>query len=210
MRLEAYHKKDAPDLPTLRSGGFWRSLGVSPLVEISSFSESLAPGLSNETNVTMSLTFMADFGFVGATALGGFVSHRPINGLAFDVPTLNGRSITLIDCDWFEVIRKLKVSKSVGAIFFRRKRFCLAAVVVIVELLLLLLLMLFELYFLMWLGSFANIEWSGADIARVSRGRISLREALFRRNSVRLASAVLGWFGMVALPLTLSPLLTIS
>lgn len=190
-------KWSLPDFPSLRNGGFCLSFAVgSTFAGISSFSESLAPGLSNDTSVTISLTFMADLALGGIIGFIAFDSleQRAVNDCTCDESVLNDLWSTVLWYDWFAIISMLMVSTiSIGAIFFRRIRFLLLA------------LLAFCFLFGQSLG---KLGWIGADMARVKRGRISLSEALFRRNNARRVSAVLGLF-ILGVPLNLLMLLVL-
>lgn len=71
----------APDLPILRSEVTLRSApATSPLMECSSFSESLPPGLSNDTSVTMSHPPTADRALTGVGAFETLIFGRQVDG----------------------------------------------------------------------------------------------------------------------------------
>lgn len=177
------YTSNLPDFPTFRSDEMFLSFELSMLPsEPSSFSESLAPGLKRDTNVTISEPLAIDLDLGWTTSFGGFdtFNARLLNALAATACAMLRSSYIFaafgFTCWW--AIFETNGSISSGTIFFRRMRFL----------------------WVFWKGmSAAPSSFScvsdrvfrriGADNARTSRGRDSLSDALFWRNWILRVSA---------------------
>lgn len=86
LRIRSSH---TPDLPILRSEGPRSEHDRSPLIECSSFSESLPPGLSSDTSVTISQALTADRALVWVGTFNTLFFGRDVNGLSSFLSTKN-------------------------------------------------------------------------------------------------------------------------